>query len=116
MTDSGITVEEVATRAGIDNLDIFNHECSQKMLLSLSKHCVDWRLIGVHLELTEAEIAAVIGDYQTVDEKRDGMLRRWKGKFAHKATYRGFIEALLACGRTEDAVDACRSIAKSQSQ
>ena len=114
--DKRITLQEVATQAGIDKLDIFDQQCSQKILLNLSKHCVQWRLIGQHLELTEAEIAAVDEDNRTADEKRAGMLRRWKGKFAHKATYRGFIEALLACGRTEDAVDACRSIAKGQSQ
>ena len=112
--DNGITLEEVATQAGIDKLDIFDQECSQKMLLNLSKHCVDWTLIGLYLELSRADIAAVNGDYQTVDEKRVGMLGRWKEKFAFKATYRIFIEALLACGKTEDAVEACKTIAKGQ--
>ena len=105
-------MQEVATQAGIDKMDILDQECSQKMLLNLSKHCVNWRLIGHHLELTEAHIAAVDEDNRTADEKRVGMLGRWKGKFAFKATYRVFVEALLACERTEDAVDACRTIAK----
>ena len=109
---SRITLQEVATRAGIDTLDVFDQECTQKMLLNLAKHCVDWSLIGLYLDLTRADVAAVNGDYQTVDEKRAGMLGRWKEKFAFKATYRAFIEALLACGRTEDAVDACRTIAE----
>ena len=112
MADSGITLQEVATRAGIDKLDIFDQECSQKMLLNLAKHCVEWTLIGLYLDLKRADIAAVNGDYQTVDEKRVGMLGRWKDKFAFKATYKVFIEALLACGKTEDAVDACKTIAK----
>ena len=112
MADSGISLLDVATRAGIVNFDIFDQEFSQKMLLNLSKHCVDWRLIGLYLELSKADIASVNGDYQTVDEKRVGMLGRWKEKFAFKATYRVFIEALLASGRTEDAVDACKTIAK----
>ena len=112
MVDSGISLLDVATRAGIVNFDIFDQEFSRKMLLNLSKHCVDWRLIGLYLELSEADIAAVNGDYQIVDEKRVGMLGRWKEKFAFKATYRVFIEALLASGRTEDAVDACKTIAK----
>ena len=107
-------MQEVATQAGIDNLDVFDQECSQKMLLKLAKHCVDWTLIGLYLDLTIADIAAVNGDYQTVDEKRAGMLGRWKEKFAFKATYRVFIEALLACGKTEDAVDACKIITKGQ--
>ena len=82
------------------------------MLLNLSKHCVDWMLIGLYLELSRADIASVNGDYQTVDEKRVGMLGRWKEKYAFKATYRVFIEALLACGKTEDALNACKTIAK----
>ena len=112
--DHQITLKEVATQAGIQSLDIFNQECSQKMLLNLSQHCVDWSLIGLYLDLTRADIAAVNGDYLTVDEKRAGMLERWKEKFAFKATYSVFIEALLACGRTEDAADACKTIAKGQ--
>ena len=114
MTDHGITLQEVATQAGIDNLDILDQECSQKMLLNLAKYCVDWTLIGLYLDLTRADIAAVNGDYQTVDEKRAGMLGRWKEQLAFKATYRVFIEALLASGKTEDAVDACKTIAKGQ--
>ena len=109
-----ITLQDIATRAGIDKFDIFDQVCSQKMLLNLSKHCVHWELIGYHLELKEAEITAVDKDNLTEAEKRAGMLRQWKGKFAFKATYRVFVEALLACGRTEDAMDACRSIAKGQ--
>ena len=86
------------------------------MLLDLSKHCVDWRLVGKYLDLNKADIAAVDEDNRTADEKRAGMLETWKEKFAFKPTYRVFIEALLACGRTEDAVDACKTIAKGQYQ
>ena len=107
-------MQEVATQADIGNLDILDQECSQKMLLNLAQHCVDWRLIGLYLDLTKADIAAVDEDNRTADEKRTGILGRWKEKFAFKATYRVFIEALLACGKTEDAVDACKTIAKGQ--
>ena len=112
--DHEITMQEVATQAGIDNLDILNQECSPKMLLTLAQHCVDWRLIGLYLDLTKADIAAVDEDNRTADEKRAGILGRWKEQFAFKATYRIFIEALLACRKTEDAVDACKTIAKGQ--
>ena len=106
-----ITLQEVAAQAGIGNLDIFDQECSQKVLLDLSKHCVDWRLIGLYLDLTKAEIAAVDEDNRTADEKRAGMLGRWKEKISFKATYRVFIEALLFCGKVSDAVEACKTIA-----
>ena len=114
MADHGITLQEVATQAGIDNMDILDQICSQKMLLNLAQHCVNWRLIGLYLDLTEVDIAAVDEDNRTADEKRAGMLGRWKNKLAFKATYRLFIEALLACGRAEDAVDACKTVAKGQ--
>ena len=71
---------------------------------------MDWQLIGFHLELTDSDISAVDGDNRTVDEKRVGVLRRWKEKFAFHATYRILIKSLLACGRTSDAVNACKAI------
>ena len=114
MVDIGITLQEVASQAGVDKLDVFNQECSQRMLLNLAMHYVDWKLIGLYLDLTKADIAAVDEDNRTADEKRAGMLGRWKEKFAFKATYGVFIEALLACGRTEDTVDACKTIAKGE--
>ena len=72
---------------------------------------MDWQLLGFHLELTKADIAEVDQDCQTVDERRVGMLWRWKDRFAFKATYRVFIEALLACGKAGDAIEACKIIA-----
>ena len=75
---------------------------------------MDWQLTGFHLELTKSEITAVDGDCRSIDEKRIGMLVRWKEKFAFKATYRVFIEALLSCGKASDAVDACRAIVSSK--
>ena len=95
-------------------MDIFDQECSQTILLNLAKHCVDWRLIGLYLDLTKSDIVAVDEDYRTADEKRASMLGRWKEKFAFKAKYGAFIEALLTCGKTQDAVDACKTIAKGQ--
>ncbi len=87
MVDSGVTLRE-----GVYELDIFDQECSQ-MFLNLYQHCVDWRLIGLHLYLTKADIAAVDEDNWTADERRIRMLRQWKEKFASKAMYKVFIEA-----------------------
>ena len=111
--DTGFTLQDVAVQAGVGRLEILEKECSQQLLLSLAKLCVDWKLIGFHLDLTRAEVVAVDGDNHTIDidEKRVGMLGRWREKFAFKATYQVLIEALLACGRTSDAVDARKTIA-----
>ena len=75
---------------------------------------MDWQLVGFYLELTKADIVAVDGDYRSVDEKRIGMLGRWKDKFAFKATYRAFIEALLSCEKVSDAIEACKAITSSK--
>ena len=109
-----LTLHDVAAQAGVKKLNILDQECSQQVLLSLAKHCVEWQFIGFHLELTKADIVAVDGDYQSVDEKRIGMLGRWKEKFAFKATYRVFIEALLSCAKASDAIEACKTILSSK--
>ena len=111
---ASLTLQEVADKAGIKRLDILDQECSQQVLLSLAKHCVEWQFIGFHLQLTRADIVAVDGDYRSVDEKRIGILERWKEKFAFRATYRVFIEALLLCGKASDAFEACKAILSSK--
>ena len=103
-----LSVEEVADRASV-RLDILSKECSIKPV-DLAKFCVKWKLIGKHLGLTEAEISAVDGDNGTVDEKRVGMLEKWKSTFAFKATYQALIEALLAEGKSAEAIEACKVI------
>ena len=115
-TPNELTLQDVAAQAGLKTLDILDQECSQQVLLRLAKHCVHWKLTGFHLELTKSDITAVDGDYRSVDEKRIGMLGRWKENFAFKATYRVFIEALLSCGKVSDAIDACKTIASSKLQ
>ena len=94
-------------------MDILEQECSSELLPNLAKFCVHWKLIGYHLKLMEADIAAIDGDNRTVDEKRIGMLVKWREKFAFNATYRVLAQALLDCGRTSDAVDVCKAISLS---
>ena len=69
-----------------------------------------WKLIGGRVGLTEADLTAIEGDNRTVEEKRVGMVGKWKSKFAFKATYRALIGALLAEGRSAEAIEACKVI------
>ena len=80
----------------------------------MAKHCVEWQLIGFHLELTKADIVAVDEDYRTAEQKRVEMLRKWKERNAFKATYRLLIEALLSCGKASDAIEACKDVVSSK--
>lgn len=76
------------------------------MLPEVANFCKEWKLIGRHLKLTGADIAAVDGDNRTVGDKRIGMLSKWKDKWAFKATNRVLIEALLAVGNASCAIAA----------
>ena len=84
------------------------------MLVKLAGFCVDWQLIGRYLELSDADISAIDGNHRTVEEKRAGMLCKWKEK-SLTVTYLELIEALLAYGKTQDAVEACKVIGASAS-
>ena len=78
--------------------------------MKLANFCINWKLIGRHLNLTEADLAAVDGDNRTEEEKRTGMLLKWREKFAFNATYKVLIKAFLATERTQTAIDACKVI------
>ena len=78
--------------------------------LDLAKLCVDWKLIGRRVGLTEADLAAIDGDNRTEEEKRVGMMEKWRSKCAYKAIYQTLIEALLAEGRCGDAIEMCKVI------
>ena len=69
-----VNLQDIAAQAGLQRLDILDQECSQQVLLSLAKHCVEWQFVGFQLDLTKADIVAVNGDYGSIDEKRFGML------------------------------------------
>ena len=99
----------VAIQAGV-GLNTLSGACSERLLLKLANFCVNWQLIGRHLNLTEADLAAVDGDNRTEEEKRIGMLLKWREKFAFNATYKSLIEAFLANERIQTAVDACKVI------
>ena len=54
--------------------------------------CVDLKLIGRCVGLAEADLTAVDGDNMTVEEKRVGMMEKWKERFSFRGTYRVFVE------------------------
>ena len=93
-SQTGISIEEAADHTGV-GLDILSKECSDDTYLLLANFCLDWRLIGRHIGLTDADLAAVDVDNRSEEGRRIGMLKKWMEKFAHKATYRALIEALL---------------------
>ena len=105
------TVDELADQAGARDLD---RECTNVDFLDLHTFLDPWELIGQHLKLTQSQINAINEDYKTTDQKRLGLLQKWKEIFAHKATYRVLIAALLACGKAEQALEVCKILAQKQ--
>ena len=55
-TQSIPNFEAVAAQADIESLDVLDQECSEELLPSLAKYCVDWKMIGFNLNITRAEI------------------------------------------------------------
>ena len=106
-----LTVEDLAVQAGVRDLD---QQCCDDDLLVLSELCDPWKLIGQHLKLTQAQISAIDVDNRTTALKRLGALQRWKETFAFKATHRVLVSALLACGKTQQALDVCKILAQKQ--
>ena len=86
--------------------------CSRNDLLALSKFCDPWDLIGHHLELEQSQISAIDDDNKTTDQKRVGVMQTWKEKFAHKATYRVLVNALLDCDKAQHALEVCKILAR----
>ena len=90
------TAQELAIKSGI-RLDILEQECSDSDLLALSEFCDPWEIIGRHLQLTDPQISVIGSDHRTTEEKRLASLRKWKENEAFGATFKVFIDALLAC-------------------
>ena len=105
-----ITSADIAARFGVSLDSLSSTECSRVVLLDLAKFCVNWKLIGRRLGLTDAEITAIDSDHKKEEEKRVGMMEKWKDKRAYTATYLVFVEALLATGMTQDAIESMKVI------
>ena len=103
-----IRVQDLAARAGVKKIDT---ECSKDDLLSLSKFCDPWELIGRSLGLESQQISAIDADYKSTDLKRLGILQKWKEMLSFKATYRGLVMAFIACRRNDQAFKICQYLA-----
>ena len=106
-----ITIDELVVQAGIEEIDL-DKQCHNDDFLSLYELCDPWELIGQHLKLTQSQISAVDGDNKTTDQKRLGLLQKWKDTFTYKATYRVLVTALLACGKAEQTLEVCKTLAQ----
>lgn len=105
------TVEALVTKAGVRNID---QECSDTDILSLANFCVPWNLVGQHLHLTGSQLSAIDGDCKSTELKRLGTLQKWRQTYSFKATYRRLVEALLSCGKADEALKVCKFLAQKE--
>ena len=108
-SQSPITAEELAKEAGLP-LECLDRSFDEKYVHLLSGFCDRWESIGYGLQLTKSDISGVKDDSPDTEVRRIVMLQTWKERFAHKATYRALIEALLQSGRAQQALNMCHKI------
>ena len=109
MADPSITVEELAKKAELP-LQYLNKTFCEEEACLLAEYCDRWELIGYHLRLVKADIITIKNDNDTTDLRRISMLARWSEKFAHKATYRVLIEALIRSKHANKALELCQTL------
>ena len=109
MADPSITVEELAKKAELPLLCLDKAFREEEACL-LAEFCDRWELIGYHLRLVKTDITTIKNDNDTTDLRRISMLARWSEKFAHKATYRVLIEALIRSKHGNKALELCQTL------
>ena len=106
---SPITAEELAEEAELPVQCLDTPFCVEHAHL-LSGFFDRWESIGYGLKLTKSDISSIKDDNSDAEMRRITMLQTWKERFAHKATYRVLVEALLQSGLAQQALDMCRKI------
>ena len=110
---SPFTANELAKEAGLSS-DCLKLPFRKDHAHVLAKFCDPWESIGYHLGLDDAIINGIKEDNSTAEKRRTAMLQLWKEKFAHKATYRVLIQALIESGRAQQALELCCKIKELQ--
>ena len=104
---SPITANELAeeVRLPVKCLDSKFHKDRDPHKLAV--FCDPWESIGYHLHLDSATINGIKEDKSTAEERRIATLQSWKQKFAHRATYRVLVQALIESGHAQQALELC---------
>ena len=104
-----ITVEELAVEAGLP-LQYLDKVFSDGYAHTFAEFCDPWENIAYHLKLTKVDVNTIKNDNGTAELKRISTLETWSEKFAHRATYRVLIEALIQSKHAKQALKLCRKL------
>ena len=66
-------------------------ECSDDVLLKVSKTFTRWRSAVPYLGLEDSVVEELERNHTDEEEKRQHVLKRWKGRFQFEATYEKLI-------------------------
>ena len=87
--------------------DQLDTEVSDEYLREVARIIDNHEILGYDLGLTKPEMTAVDRDAKPHELKKIETLKRWKEKYAWKATYRKLVEALLECHKADCATQVC---------
>ena len=109
MAGPGISLQDLQERYQLSET-LLDAEVSEEHLEDAARIVTDHEILGTALGLASAEV----GQGKRPEILRLEMLRRWKQKFAWKATYRVLIEALLKWDKADYARDISVLLAQSK--
>ena len=100
------TLEGLAKEVRI-SLHLLDQKCTDEHLVSISLF-LDWRSVAPHLGLSERDIEDIKAENTKESERRLKVLQTWRKKYGYMATFKSFINVLLAVGNADDAERVCR--------
>ena len=81
--------------------DLKSYQCTESILVRLSKSLDNWEVVGFYLGLTKPEIKAIKVDSNSEEERRIKAFNKWKEKNGDDATYYNLIEAFSDSDRVD---------------
>ncbi|XP_019859428.1 PREDICTED: probable helicase with zinc finger domain [Amphimedon queenslandica] len=92
--------------------DLRAHQCSDSVLLKLSKKLGNWDTAGLYLKIVADEIKAIKVDNSSEESRRVALLNKWKQKNGDDATYYNLISGLCDADRIDIADQALDCLMK----
>ena len=101
---------ELCKKFKLSDEDI-DKEVSDDHILEIYPQLENWRLVAIHLGLTQADVQAIVSQATLGGETlmRVYMLQEWKKKkrLDGTATYQVLLKALIKCNCSESALQVC---------
>ncbi len=102
-------MSDILDHCGVIDAQLKN-SCSNEDITAIAGFLVSWRTLAPHLGLDESDEEEIEEDGREEAEKKLKALRKWKSKFAHKATYKVLVEALVKANMAEHAMLVCQVV------